>query len=396
MMSDFNRSKRKQTSLENSEVDNWLRSLNPILTIKIVDACHSGISYVKDDQILKKYFDESKGDFKYCYFMFSSMMDQGSYQDDKLSDFTRSFANSFVDIEPGHIRYKHIIDVISDDFAERSSQKPFFVVQANYTEVFCTATSELCKKLTLIVDEALEGYSQQIDIKSSKKSLLEIVKNNAEDYFDETQVIEILNDIKTHFQNHQYSDELRSLYEIEYLFEENILSMPNLNVLNKWLDEHKDEYFCNVNYEKEAYEVKVPVESTYNMLLGRKEYTVETKYRNVVDSFDLTFNTPYKSIQIITNPKYPNISKHTCKIVFLTSMTKIRFFYFYAVYKQKNWTDFVMPKSVSWQTIEQKFSERESLMNVLSLIQKRFEEKVVNHIEYKYKIKDLDSIDDSE
>ena len=38
LLSDFSFSELKQTSLENSELDNWIRNLNPKTTIKVVDA----------------------------------------------------------------------------------------------------------------------------------------------------------------------------------------------------------------------------------------------------------------------------------------------------------------------------------------------------------------------
>jgi enoyl reductase-like protein len=60
VLSDFNSEKRKQTSLENSEIDNWFRSLEPNMIIKVVDACHSGVMYVKEnDQNLNIYLKKS-------------------------------------------------------------------------------------------------------------------------------------------------------------------------------------------------------------------------------------------------------------------------------------------------------------------------------------------------
>src|SRR5436305_8100612 len=38
ILSDFNEERLRQTSLQNSEMDNWLRTLKPRLTVKVVDA----------------------------------------------------------------------------------------------------------------------------------------------------------------------------------------------------------------------------------------------------------------------------------------------------------------------------------------------------------------------
>ncbi len=63
ILSDYNTSKRKQTSLENSEVDNWLRNLNPKLTIKVVDACHSGTTYIKSQSAINEILEKSTSRF---------------------------------------------------------------------------------------------------------------------------------------------------------------------------------------------------------------------------------------------------------------------------------------------------------------------------------------------
>ena len=68
VLSDYEESKKRQTCLSNDELDNLLRSLSANLTIKIVDACQSGIRYVKDPDIFRKYLQESEKNFDKCYF----------------------------------------------------------------------------------------------------------------------------------------------------------------------------------------------------------------------------------------------------------------------------------------------------------------------------------------
>ncbi len=47
-LSDFEESRRNTTSLKNTELDVFLRALNPKLAVKIVDACNAGVQYIKD------------------------------------------------------------------------------------------------------------------------------------------------------------------------------------------------------------------------------------------------------------------------------------------------------------------------------------------------------------
>ena len=72
LFSDFDEKRRNQTSLTNEELDSMLRMVLPKLVIKVVDACHAGVAYVKEPDALAKQLQASKGDFSNCYFMFSS------------------------------------------------------------------------------------------------------------------------------------------------------------------------------------------------------------------------------------------------------------------------------------------------------------------------------------
>jgi Caspase domain len=54
LLGDYRTEARKQTSLENAELDSLVRSLNPAFFAKVVDACHSGVSYVKDGTSCEK------------------------------------------------------------------------------------------------------------------------------------------------------------------------------------------------------------------------------------------------------------------------------------------------------------------------------------------------------
>jgi hypothetical protein len=143
LLTDYQRTHQKSTSLENSELDDLFRSLKPELVVKIVDACHSGINYIKSASEFRGYLGEGQARFKKLYFMYSSRADQSSYQNDNLSDFTWSIIKSITSTTSGNIRYKDVIDFVSDEFTTFGYQTPFFVTQADFTDVFCEATQHL-------------------------------------------------------------------------------------------------------------------------------------------------------------------------------------------------------------------------------------------------------------
>ncbi len=126
ILSDYEKTRIKQTSLENSELDNLVRSLVPQLFVKIVDACHSGVSYIKSAEQLQEYIKGTKDRFSSVYFMFSSLSGQKSYADDNLSDFTKCIVEAVKCQQGKMARYKDIMDFVSDYFELNASQNSIF------------------------------------------------------------------------------------------------------------------------------------------------------------------------------------------------------------------------------------------------------------------------------
>jgi hypothetical protein len=75
VLSDFNELKRETTGLRNTELDGLIKNLTPKLTIKVIDACFSGTTYIKsNNDNIEPIFKKSAQDneFQNLYFFFSS------------------------------------------------------------------------------------------------------------------------------------------------------------------------------------------------------------------------------------------------------------------------------------------------------------------------------------
>jgi hypothetical protein len=64
LMTDYQSRKRNQTALQNSELDGIIRGLNPNIFVKIVDACHSGINYIKSADEFDEYLKSTDQQFR--------------------------------------------------------------------------------------------------------------------------------------------------------------------------------------------------------------------------------------------------------------------------------------------------------------------------------------------
>jgi hypothetical protein len=387
ILPDYDSQKINKTSIQNSELDTWIRSINPSLTIKIVDACHSGVTYVKEDDSFEKYLNSTQNIFNKCYFMFSSYLDQSSYITGNLSDFTKSFINSISEYKGTTLRYKDIIDFISDDFAANPRQKPFFVIQADMTEEFFTLTKEI--KAILLGQKDFEPEKEDVGNGANKLQLLEIIRKDSEQYCSKEEVMSILNDtIKDHILKFNYSPEIKELYEIDISFNNSIDKVPQLNVIGKWLDDNQNDYFVSITYETESYTQDV---EAYDILrfpmyysTGRIPTKTVVKYREIISGYTLTADSPFSGITLSAKPIFPNIPWSTCMILPIFSKTDLRLFYAYSLLKEKNWEERDFNKNVEWKTSDSKLKYNDKLLVIVNNILVNYDNYLIEFIKQKF------------
>ncbi len=362
LLSDYDNKRKKQTSLENTELDNLLRTLNPSNTVKIVDACHSGTAYIKDPDAFDTYLKSTQGEFKKCYFMFSSQSDQYSYQDSYLSDFTKSIVESIHSHTSNIIRYKDIIDYVSDAFSGNSSQTPFFIVQADFTESFCTVSDTLKKSIS----DLLEGKDlKDIKLTNTEKTLLELIQADADKYCNEEEAVDQLKLFIDIIKKLPLSKKINDIYQTNYQEESDYNNIPNANAIGKWLDNNDNELFAKVITEKIVITKKVRKKSAWAngslRYLGGLDDD-ENNYKTVkvpqlyVAGFNSTIDLPLTMLKIIAEPKFPNIAAAAGYIVPILSKTNLQVFVSFDFFEEQGWEEKKISNSIKWiaHTIELK------------------------------------------
>ena len=382
VLSDYNSSKRKQTSLENSEVDNWLRSLNPKLTIKVVDACHSGTTYIKSESAINEHLEKSTSRFENCYFMFSSNQNQASYQDNSFSFFTRSFLRSLEKEDGYKIRYKDIIDFVSDEFDRSTSQTPIFVTQGTFTEIFCISNNDIIKLINpVIIKSEKEETVDETDIQSFEQiTLTKIIQEDAKQYCEKDEVEIILEQIKKEIENSHFSNETAPLFNLEFKFEshDKYERLANEVTIGDWIDKNGESYFAEPTTKEVAYETEVPDHSIQGMMGGG--YRTKTKYRSKISGFKTTVSLSYDLIKIDAEPHYPNIPPFNCTIAILVSKKAILLFYFFSYYQEKNWEKRELRSDFKWRYSEVKLKNRKQMIESVTKILKDFDGYIYQHL----------------
>lgn len=368
ILSDFSFDKRTQTSLENSELDNLIKSLTPKLVIKIVDACHSGVNYIKDVASIDSYIKSTSNQFQNCYFLYSSLNAQSSFQGNKFSFFTLSFINAVKHHQQKEIRYKDIIDYISDNFTSFPEQTPFFVTQADFTEIFCVKKPELNKFLEQIPETFHPNNEENEDI-DKYTSIEELVKSDAKKNLSLNEVHEILQKIKETVDNFTLAKEIENLYQFKFYYQKYTPSYyVNCVKVGQFVAKNKSEYFASPTYKEETYEEVVqPARMDVFRNANVKPYTI-TKTRNVIEGYKLDENYPYEHISIEINSNFPNINSYNCTIAFLASDRKMRLYYFISNYIKKNWNERDLNPRYEWNVAEFNLFEKNQIIDFIKVI----------------------------
>lgn len=402
LLSDFDPKKRKQSSFQNTEIDDLIRSLQPELVTKVIDACQSGTTYIKDFNHISKYFEESKKSFKKCYFMNSSLNDQYSFQTDTISDFTLSFLKALKEHDTEDIRYKDIIDYISDEFASNQNQTPFFVIQAEYTEKFCTLSKAL--------KEYLAGDFKKLSVKklsevNTSLPLLKIIELEAQGYITKEEAERLLYDLQYKIQDKQLDSELAQIFRLEYEFSEKVNDIPNVNIIGKWLDENDNNYFAEPKVE-----YKEVVKQSALSRFGQAVYPIsafsvysqkmlpDTFYDTVrqINGVEILVDMPYRSIRITINSNYQNVYSYFSAIVMLLSKKSIRFFSFITNYIEDNWDSRKLNNNITWFSTEHKITDIDDIMSGFDEIYKKINEKIISELNDKFKINDESIVKDTD
>lgn len=365
ILSDYEDSWHHKTSLSNNEIDDLLKTLNADLTIKVVDACQSGARYIKDtdESQFNKMLNGTKATFNNCYFLFSSQSTQSSFASDKISFFTKSLIDSIISHKTKQIRYKDIIDFINDDFKQQEiSQTPFYVTQCNFTEIFCEITEQLQKNIQVKLG-SFDIKKTHEDLDNEKKlSIIDLIKQDSERYISSMhEVFTLFENNKKIIDEYQFSHELNELFDFEVLFETiRYNNVTKISSIAQFLSETKENLFINIKRVKEKIENRLPI-----------NFLSRTEYQEVIESYELTEDTPYNRILIIAKPRFPNLPRFTCNVIFAFSKTNFYFLYYLVRNEEVSFNKYkIAPNQVKWRhsvtTIKSPEKVEQSAKNIIS------------------------------
>lgn len=406
LFADFNRSKLEQTALRNSELDSMIKSLNPELAVKVVDACHAGTEYIKSDQDLKIILEKSlQNGFKKTYFLFSSSANQTSIALPDFSIFTKSFATAILNHPGKQVRYRDIMAYISDDNSVFQYQTPLFIQQANNTEVFCSVSVDLInaiKSKIFIQDDGLNTHSNDKPIEATfEDRLIASVKEKSKDYCTEEEAKSSLSKFVQFIQEYNWGNVISSLYEIEPKLTNDFSNVTGMSAIGKWLSGNDNLYFAEVLYVKEAYETKErfevekepgAIDHSFPRLFGTTrtiEYKPVTRYREVIAGIKHTAPSPCCSIDIHLCPKEESLSWYRVFVVYIFSKSDLAIFAKHEIEQEISWNQRRTANSNAWMTTHCKLKNYTEIGQSISRLLEDIEDTIVNEISAKFNILEI-------
>ena len=391
---DYDSKRHSSTSLSNDEVDEMLKSLNPQLTVKIIDACESGQNYIKSNNDDKDTFlNTSTNRFNKCYFMYSSNKNQESSATDEFGFFTFSLLRSIKKCTENEIRYKDIIDFITDDFEDYDEQKPYFVTQADFTEYFCKdlkSVKEVLESYNLEFEENAETKIQ--NEVSPSKGLIDYIREDSEACIDRETAINDLKELKEAIKDLSINKKLEGIYDLSV---SEISKISDIDGIDKILDDvknYKYEMFIKLKYGTEEYETEVQVPKAVNPLfissfspfLQEYETKTVTRKRTVIIGFEHSFNTPFSGLSVRLNPKFPNISMQQLNFIFIFNKKDFVIYSNKEEYYETEWNVWESYTKSKWEKVVIPFNEFEAINDSVCEAVGFFQNDVLAQLEKKF------------
>lgn len=373
LFADFNEQRLEQTSFRNSEFDSMLKSLQPKLTVKVIDACQAGTEYIKSNQELQLIFDKSsKESFNKAYFLFSSSNVESSIALQDYSVFTKSFARSIINFREKSIRFRDIMAYISDDPEVTKYQTPLFIQQADNTEIFLNITEGVSTFINQLISKSEElsnidkfkEESDEVLIENNSEQataesiLMNKIKTKSQKFCSEKEVENSILNFGNRLTEFSWSPLINEFFSIKHDFENQTVSLSSRKDIAKWIFKSQELYFTEIIYEDEAYEVNQKVEyeenNTYTAFFGRTkrvEYKPVTRYRKVIDSYTITAPRPFQSVIFKLEPTEQILSWYKVFITLIFSKSKLVVFYKYEIEKELNWNDRLIEEKNEWKSV---------------------------------------------
>ncbi len=374
------------TSISNQEIDGYLRELNPKVAVKFVDACHSGEHYIKSSDDFFKII-KNENSFDDLYFLFSSKSDEYSLVDGDYSAFTKLIFEAIYEHDSEKIRYKDILNYVTDVAESRLKHTPYQVSQGANTAYFFNTSLPKIKEML-----SQEYFQKQEELEEEKceksTTLIEKIKEDAIDYCSEEEGLKAIESCISAIKNFKELDDINELFTIE--IQDHSFIPYNSKSIGSWIKKNPDKnIFARPKYRKEKHTeekyVKVPKNpNRINTLFGpslkslfesRSEYELREVdvFYDKVDGVEYLVDIDVSNVSIKFVPKedFNNINQYSANLCVLFSKKYLYLFRSIEMLEPINWCTYSSPKCKNWtsRTLSLKNFDDKVILSLMNDIQ---------------------------
>src|SRR5690606_33003051 len=148
------------------------------------------------------------------------------------------------------IRYKNVMDHLSDAFENKRTQSPFFITQANLTNVFALITPSLRSTLRALVPAEPGLLTSALAAEAEEHPLLTAVRVDSEKYVSKAAGLAAISAFGEELQAARLSHPLLLLYECDVRFSKDEV-YPFGKTIGRWLEKRTDGILAEVEYTTE-------------------------------------------------------------------------------------------------------------------------------------------------
>ena len=363
-----------------------LTKVRPELLVKIVDACYSESPKSKAPSFPDDQDKISKDLFKSLYCLFSCQKDQNSFADSTHSFFTSLFLQAVNRPLGTRVRYRDIIDFISEAFEKIGRQTPVFVTHADFTEQFCIVTKRVKDLLgSLDLDQQKQALSKLL-----KGDLLDRVRLEAAQYVALDEAKQCLRCGLEAVHELQLDLELGNFFEKDVQSTSAYADIPKISKIAEVLAASDDELYVRILYDTAHYAIKLPVEyavvgqpDTVKRISTRMQPFIES--RKIPKAFENNFDLPYVAIQATLKPKFANLLSQAFVLVPILSRTRLYYFYTTATYKRVDWdAQAIETSAVRWEHVVFDFDCYRIKIQLTKLIHEKFLSSILKDMKLRF------------
>jgi hypothetical protein len=373
---DYDKNKKRQTTLLNSELDTLFRQVNPALVVKIVDACYPGFVYYKSSKVMEKYLRSPDQSFDKYYFIFSGHSDQDICGESSMSYFTASIYHAVNKDYGKKIRYKNIIDSLFDDFERKRKVSPVIVVRADYSHTFF----EVNEGVKSLLQYRMDGKEDTVAFEVGGDSIIDVIRKDAQRYVDFSFALSCVSSIGDFIEKAEMNSKVLGVFEkdVEYIHEYD--SIPKIEYIAKWLSANGADIYADVVYDVIESKDELLLNNQKPALLSGTQKPVVNNVemqQKIARSYVAKIDLPFAAISMNYHSKYPNITDVSLYLVPLISRTQIFLFYTKVNYISMSWAEQEIDiDSAAWSYVVF-YYDVEMIKNGLSVVIKKYFDDVV-------------------